>query len=989
MVSSTQLIIRRRARKARKTAARRRSAFWWGLFAAAFSVLFVLPLGGAAAGAAIVYNDSIRGLPQPQQSISTLTAQGVTRFYDRAGTRLLYSLEDPLGDGRAWVPLQVLPAYVPTAMLVLEDPDFLQTPGFNPFSAASALLDNALIETRPPDASITGRLVRNLLNPTPSGAVAVNLARQREIALVAEINRLYSPPQVLEWHLNTEYYGNEAYGIEAAAQIYLGKPASALTLGEAALLAAIPNAPQYNPFEDEIAARARGIDALRMLRTAGQITDAEFEAAAAENIRFRTENYIAQLAPDFMTYARRQAEHILTDLGYDGRQMVARGGLEITTTLDSDLFLQAECALRGQLARLNGAPPVTEALDGTPCIGVGFLPETGSLGGAQPPDTGALVLLDAASGEIRALVGAADSALYQPGAALLPFVYLDAFVNPRQLTSPASMALDIPRSFPGAEEGLIYNPANPDGRFYGVMNLRSAMSAALLPPAAEMAFRQGMGSILRTAHQIGINTLADDTYDIMLLERGGRVSVLDLAYAYSVFATLGDMRGVTVEPQARGFRGRDPVAVREIRDRDGQLLWTYDSASATACATLDTCTPLLEDALAYLVNDVYADRTPRWQTLGQGNALEMDRPAAVVSGRGGDGTESWTIGYTPQIVAAVHVGRTDGEALSLDPWGVDGAGVIWRAVMDYAHLRDGLPAATWERPPLVTEMQVCERSGLIPNGVCPTYLEVFRDGMQPRQIDSYWQVKDVNSRTGQLATINTPAELVQQRTYFVPPDEALEWWRDANLPLPPVDYDTVSVPEVLSSTRILAPEAFSYVGGVVPVFGQMQADALQYYQLSYGQGLNPSSWIDVGGQRTGYSPGEALAEWDTAGLDGLYSLRLVVTREDNTFESDAVQVTIDNIAPAVALDSVELGKVYRFPGDAQVQLDARATDNIAISRVEFYHNDELLGADESWPYQLNWRISAPGTERFRAVVFDAVGNRAESEITIDILRAGG
>lgn len=987
MVSSTQLILRRRNRKSRRQSESSRRTFWWAFFGVIFSILFILPLGGAAAGAAAMYLTATGDIPTPQESLSALASQGVTRFYDASGARLLYSLEDPLGDQRSWVTLESIPAYVSSALLAMEDPDFLQAEGFNPLTTAGNLWRNTLIDTLPVDMSITGRLVRNLLNPA-ADAWDENDARSREIALVAEINRSYSPQEVLEWHLNTEYFGNEAYGIEAASQIYLGKAAVDLSLAEAALLAAIPNAPQYNPFEDEVAARARGVDTLRVLFSTGQISEEQFNTAAEQPVVFSRGSYVQQLAPDFMNYARGQAETILNNLGYEGRQLVARGGLTITTTLDVDLYLQAECAMRAQLARLNGQPAPTDTLDGSPCTGSAFLPAAAGAGTASAPDSGSIVILNAQTGEIRALIGDAATANAQPGITLQPFVYLDSFVVPRRLTSPATMALDVPLSFPGAEEGLIYTPVNPDGEFYGVMNLRSAMGAALLPPAVDVAYRQGMGSVLNTAHRMGLNSLADDTYDVMLLERGGRVAPLDLAYAYSVFATLGGMRGVPVTPVATGFRGRDPVAVTQIQDRDGNILWQYDSANAATCNTLDTCTPLLEDALAYVINDVYADSETRWQTLGQNNPLAISRPAAIVNGPAGDNVESWTIGYTPQLVAVVNMHREDRQPMSLSPWTTEGAATVWRAIMDYVTTRDAIPAANWERPGLVIEIPVCERSGLLPNGVCPTYMEIFRDGMQPRQTDTYWQMVDVNDRTGQLATVNTAPELVAQRTYFVPPDEAVDWWRENNLPVKPIEYDTLSVPELFATVRLIQPEAYSYVGGDVEIYADMDTAQLQYFQLSYGQGFSPTQWIDIGGQQTEFSPGVPIGVWDTTGLEGLYSLRLVMTLDDNRFESDAVQVTVDNIPPTISLNLIEPGRVYRFPGDSEIGLEAQAADNVTISRVEFFRNGQPLGADESWPYQVNVGINSAGTQQFTAIVYDAFGNSAQADFSVEVLRAG-
>jgi hypothetical protein len=109
---------------------------------------------------------------------------------------------------------------------------------------------------------------------------------------------------------------------------------------------------------------------------------------------------------------------------------------------------------------------------------------------------------------------------------------------------------------------------------------------------------------------------------------------------------------------------------------------------------------------------------------------------------------------------------------------------------------------------------------------------------------------------------------------------------------------------------------------------------------------------------------------------------------DNTRQSDAVQVTVDNVAPTVTLTSVEPGKIYRWPADDFVSLQANAEDNLRVERVEFYRNEELLGSDVSWPFTLDWRISGLGSQTFTAIAFDAVGNQASSQMTVDVLRSG-
>ncbi|MCC6801270.1 MAG: transglycosylase domain-containing protein, partial [Anaerolineae bacterium] len=839
MATVIQITRRRHKRQARREAEQTRRRLWLSLLSVALLVLVVLPGGAAFIGAGAVYWQAVQNLPVP--GAAAAPGSTPTGFYDSTGATLVYALQSPLGDGSSWVPVDDMPAYVVSAMLASEDPNFLTHTAFNPLQTLVDLWRNAVIGTLAPDPSITGRLVREVIAPLADIRGSVNDARAREIALVAEINRLYTPQQVLEWHLNTAYYGNEAYGIQAAAHIYLDKPAADLTLDEAALLAAIPTAPQYNPFADETAARGRQTDLLREMRTLGMIAQDDYDTARTVRTPISRGNYLPPTAPEFTVYARRQAEQILDSLGYDGSQLLARGSLKITTSLDLDLYNQTVCTLQTQLDRLSGSTAVPDD-----CPGAVYLRSLSAAPGDSPPDGGSVVIIDASTGAIKALVGAATDQQYQPGPTLLPFVYLSAFINPTAGYTPATMVFDIPKQFPGSEEGLIYTVGNPDGKFRGPMSLREAMGAALIAPAADIAYRQGMNTILQTAHQLGLNSLDENSYDLMLLERGGQVALLDVAYSYSVFATLGSMRGVPVDPVARGFRGRDPLAVLEIQDADGSILGQFNTGEAVKCGTLDVCTPLLQPNLAYLVSDILADQETRWELLGQGTPLDLSRPGAVVNGVTSDRTDDWTVGYTPQYIVGVALNRADGSALSLDTYGMDGAASVWRSLMEYVHARAALPPTNWERPDSIIDMPVCDISGLLPNNICRTHPEIFLDGTQPRQTDTYWQMVEINSQTGQRATVNTPPELRSGVLYFVPPSgDVTDWWIANRQPLPPEEYDSVSSPRALQSVRVTSPAMFAYVGGSVDIYADINTQQMQYFQLEYGQGLNPQQWITV------------------------------------------------------------------------------------------------------------------------------------------------
>jgi penicillin-binding protein 1A len=984
MGSSTQIIQRRRRRAERRQAQQDRVRLWMSILVALAFALIVLPSAALAGGAVYMYTQSVAGMPAPLDTIYLDPIVGPTQLYDRSGQTLLFSVQDPLGDERAWVSLDSLPPYVVNATLLMEDPDFLTRtrPGLP--SALVKLWQNTLNGPLPVDPTLTGRLVRNAV--APPGEIASAADREHEIALVAEINRRYSPDEVLEWHLNTNFYGNEAYGIEAAAQVYLGKSAVDLTLDEAALLAAIPLAAQYNPIDNEVAARGRQDDVLRALLQSEQITSTDYDLAVTTLTPVQVAGgQLPEVAPNFALYARRQAKDILDSLDHDGARLVSRGGLRITTTLDLDLYYQSECVLRTHLNRLAGDNSPVMALDGETCGSAVYLPPLNAVTLQSPPDTGSLVMIDVQTGELKSMVGPVTERIYQPGLTLQPFVYFEGF---RTGETPADMVLDIPRPLPGAAEGLIYTPTNADGQFRGPVNLRDAMSAWLLPPVVQVANEKRLDNILGRAHLLGINSLDENArYDLSLLERGGQVSVMDVAYAYASLSSMGQMRGIQVEPIGRNYRGRDPVAVLRIEAPDGTVLWEYGGDQYEVdCAVAPNCTFIYDDEIGYLVNHVLADQATRARVLGQNrvNVLDTGRPTAVVNGLTGDQRDAWTVGYTPLIVTGVHLGRSDEAAMTLDTLNADGSAPVWRALMDYIYLRDALPTDDWTRPENIAELSVCERSGLLPNGICPTRREVFINIFQPNRLDTLWQAFDVNSQTNQLATVNTPSGLRSEQVYFVPPADAMDWWEANNQPLPPTEYDTVSRPELLGGATLLQPAPFAYVGGVVEVRGSLDPTNMQYYQLAYGQGLNPAQWSQIGPQQTTYERGALLGTWDTSNLDGLYSLRLTVVLNDNTLETDVRQVTVDNLPPAVTLTTSQ--PVYRWPEDQVISLNAEVTDNLAIERVEFYYDGEFIGTDEEWPYGFEWNITRTGTERFGVVAFDAVGSQANSELTVEVVR---
>ena len=969
MISVAKLIIRRRQRRVR----RKRTQFLQLLFSAGITttvlVLGILPTTVGGVVGWIYYQSLVMDLPIPESTLLLDPSIGTTRFYDRNEAELIWELTDPLGEEREWLSLTQIPPLIQKATLLQEDPDFLETARFNPFELGQKLAYNAFFAPIGEDPSLTGRVVRNVIAPQPD-AITVRY-RAQETALVAELNRLYTPEKILEWHLNTNYYGNNAYGIAAASLVYFNKKVVDLTTDEIAMLVAIPLAPQYNPIENEEAARGRQVNVLRELQRAGILTQEDFSLYSTTVTPLQTN--IGQsplLAPDFAVYAHQQAERLLNQQGLDGSKLVARGGLKIITTLDIELYRQLSCTIESHLGKAQDAN----------CIGASYLPAPLAFG-AFPPDEAVATLLDVRTGELLAAYGKFNAVSRVPSVTLLPFVYFKGFST--GLYTPATMLLDLPQRFPGAADGLIYTPQNADATFSGPLSLRDAMGNWLLPTAVQVANTEGLDSILRIARLIGVRGLEGQRYDLSLLENGGQVSVLDTTYAYTVFAGLGQMRGIATLSTEADTRRHDPVTVLRIESPSGEVLWAYDEARRE-----QSVTPILEPGLGYLVNNILADRATRHDRYGIENVFDLSRPSAVVNGLNTTRTDAWTVGYTPNFALGVWTGRKDRQPLTVDTLGTNASAPIWRAMMELSHDRYGLGGDDWQAPLNVLPYRVCERSGLVPNGICPERTEQFLENTQSLEADTYWKKVTINSQTRQLATANTPITLQQEQVYFVPPSEALEWWRANQLPLPPTDYDTVTRPDLIRSTVILEPTVLAYVGGVVEVRGSLDAENLQYYQLAYGEGLNPTEWIAITQQETSYTPGQVLGRWDTTTLNGLYNLRLLAVLKDNSLDPYIIQVTVDNTPPILTLSAGENGQAFTFLGDQMIPLTVVAQDDIAIDRVEFYANGEFIGIDDTFPFGYDHPITRVASETFKAVVFDAAGNAAEATLQVEVTRGG-
>lgn len=809
---------------------------------------------------------------------------------DQQQTILIDEIIDPLNDQRQWLTYEQLPQNIIEATVAANEPDFWSS-HFSLWQTGQQFLTFVLGEDNKPDNyPLVQQLVHDQFSQPDQNRMQQKLT---ELLLSHRAASLYGREQILEWYLNTHYYGNLAIGIEAAARVYFDKPLTELTLAEAALLAGATAT--INPFDMPDQAKLRQESTLAALVETSQISPASALAAQTIPIQLAPHTVARQetIAPHFAEFVRNELEHRF------GPELLLHGGLKVYTSLNLDLQGQAECAARVQINRLSGQiGPALPADELAACQALAFMPppDTAVLGINQSVNNAAIIVLDAQTAEIRALVGSVnywDEAVAgsfnmavdgrrQPGTAFTPFTYLTAL---SQGYTAATMVLDIPADFSTAVSPVAYELQNADGQFHGPMRLRQAFSSDYFVPAAQVASWVGVDRIISTARSLGLITLANmpGSYDLSLNVGGGEVSLLDMTYAYSIMANMGVMIG---QAGSSPDRPLDPVAIVRVEDQTGMILYDYYEQVQQR----DILTP----QLAYLMNDMLADRSARCAAFGCPNVMELpaNRPAAVKTGVTNDFRDAWTIGYTPELITGVWVGNSDNQAMS-GVTGVAGAAPIWQAVMAWA-LQDE-PVSSWAQPPGLVETAVCETSGLLATEICPTIAELFIQGTQPTVYDSIYQEFAVNRETGRLATIYTPSELVENRIYKVYPEAAKAWAEANQIEQPPTEYDTINIANSSSpDTKITAPQPLDVISGTVTIRGTARGADFAYYRLAYFPGLVPTNLQSIVENVTETKTNQSLAVWDTSNLNGLYTVLLTVVSADGRFQEVTLPVTIEN-----------------------------------------------------------------------------------------------
>jgi membrane peptidoglycan carboxypeptidase len=779
-----QTSLRRRQRHRRNGAARRSGgsgatrplavAIPIFLFA---SFLVLGAVGFLATVSAYAYYS--RDLPDPRDLLANIQFNQQTTVLDRTGTVTLAQFGD---QKRELVTFADIPPELIDATTAIEDKDFWSNPGFDVGGFISATLDT--LAGRPRGGStITQQLVRARLLPDTAFAGSVYERKIREIIqsirLTQEFPGEAGKEEIITAYLNQNFYGNQSYGVRAAALSYFGKDLKDLTLAEMAILAAIPQSPTkfdltknavrecavdvgageecptdqvrlVVPADTEIVARRNRILTLMETRAVlSSHTVAEYEAATREPVVLASQAVAPWKAAQFVWQVHDQLGSILC--GPDSAsqcEKVDTGGYRVTTTLDWSMQQTVEKWLyaAARAPNLKDTATILQNL-GIPKADQTWI--TALAKNKRDINNGAAAVEDYRTGQIYAYAGSAgysatgndqfkpqydvlSLAYRQPGSSIKPINYLIG-IDDKTMTA-ASMFMDVVTDF-----GKNYTPTQADGLERGPVSLRSALEFSLNIPAIKAGLENGLDHFFARAQDFGIRwgpgTLPVPSMSIGTLE----VHPIDLLGAYGAIADGGILMPRTM--------------ILEVQDASGKVIYSATSQAAQG-------TRVASPQAAYIITDILQGNTiksvnPFWSEWAIYDG-KTRRPAAYKTGTTQDNKDVLAFGYVappetidaPALAVGVWMGNSDSTpnngSLSLDS-----SAPLWSAIM--TEITKGTPITDFARPKGIVDATVDAFSGLLPGPYTTvTRKEIFIDGTVPRRTDDLHTVLDVDQATGLL-----------------------------------------------------------------------------------------------------------------------------------------------------------------------------------------------------------------------------------------------
>jgi membrane peptidoglycan carboxypeptidase len=624
--------------------------FSWILYVGVIIAL----IGGILFSAFVAYIS--KDLPATDGLINRVVPE-TTKIYNADGSTVLYELHGE--EKRTSIELEYLPSYVYNAVVSIEDKDFYNHKGLVPRRVLKAVYVDVInivwkiftgkAKTFYQGAStITQQLVKNSIL-TNEFSITRKL---KEMILAWQLEKKFDKQQILKMYLNEIPFGSVYYGIETAAQNYLGKSTKDLSIAEAAILAAIIQRPSYfSPFGshvDELLNRQQLV--LSLMLDQGYINQEEYDIAKNDEIIFKSKNDQKIIAPHFVMYT---IDYINELLGDDySEQLLRDGGLKIYTTIDLNLQKIAEKTIGDNIENIE----------------------------LQGGDNASLVSINPKNGHILVMVGSRDYfdndhngqynvavALRQPGSSIKPLVYLSAFEKGYY---PETVIYDVVTDFNG------YKPNNYNYKEYGAVTMRKALQGSLNISAVKTLYLSGLNYVLNIAKKFGYSTLNDpDRFGLTFVLGGAEVKLLEHTSAFATFANDGL------------YIKTSPIS--KIIDRQGNIIYENKGLGEQV---------IRQDSVRML-NSVLSDDASRQFIFGANSALYLPgRQVAAKTGTTNNNKDGWTMGYTPSIATGVWVGRNDNKEMTGPKAdAVYVAGPIWKEFMQKA--LEGKPVEYFPAPP--------------------------------------------------------------------------------------------------------------------------------------------------------------------------------------------------------------------------------------------------------------------------------------------------
>jgi penicillin-binding protein 1A len=646
----------------------------------------------------------------PAWDPSKLVGSQSTNIYDRydQAASEVFSVQN-----RTAVSITDLPPYLPQAFVAAEDNRFYEHMGVDPVGIARALWTDLRTGSAAEGGStITQQLVKNAFLSDDK-----SLRRKIQEAILAmEVEHHYTKQEILEFYLNRIFFGNGAYGIQAASQLYFDKNAKDLTLAESALLAGIVRSPNnYNPFASQELAKHRQETVLDQMVKYGNTSTKDAAQAKQEQLTYHEGAKSGYQYPYYTDEVVSETESILQQQGMTldaAQNLIYNSGLEIYTGLN----IPAQQKMESVFAKASSFPPDSH--------------------GQQVQ--GAMVLIDQHTGLIQALVGGrqhtvarpfnrATQAERQPGSSIKPLVVYSPAIEDGY--TEALVQNDEPATF----GSMTFH--NDDDTYRGPITMRTAIELSINTYAVKLLDLIGVEYGYDFGTKFGITSLDPDQDKNLALALGGitnGISPLEMAAGYAAIANQGTYI--------------KPYCVRKILDSSGQLLYEVRPQQKT----------VISPQTAYIMTNLLQSVV----RVGTGTNAQLGRPVAGKTGTTTSKVDAWFIGYTPEYTAAVWMGFDQEQGMDRlpDVFGATYPARMWKAVMQTA--TQGLPVTYFPMPGGLVEVTIDNKTGLLPLADTPTSdleNDIFLQGTAPTQYDEPAPIPATEAPTPATETPGNPA----------------------------------------------------------------------------------------------------------------------------------------------------------------------------------------------------------------------------------------